>query len=183
MFSQTQNPNNLTQPLCNNVDKSDEKSKNVISDEKNENFIYKQRVQTLIFSGFITACFFFILYYVRIKDIDEIQRINANHISLTPKVRPDWLTHALIKDNIKHKNNNVLTTSNDDGPTNEHNVGLQNLFNRMYTGRITVGSNDQDLDVVFDTGSADLWVLSKQAYEDYGKPDGYKYFDEDTSEL
>lgn len=50
----------------------------------------------------------------------------------------------------------------------------------MYTGELKAGG--QTLNVVFDTGSADLWVLSKKAWQDIGSPKNFDYYDPGRSD-
>lgn len=40
------------------------------------------------------------------------------------------------------------------------NLQLVNNFNSNYVGTLKVGSNDEEIRVIFDTGSANAWVLS-----------------------
>jgi hypothetical protein len=53
-------------------------------------------------------------------------------------------------------------------------IPLRNFMTVMYTGKIFIGNPPQPFDVVFDTGSADMWVFSKTASQ---KPSYFKYFD------
>jgi hypothetical protein len=41
-------------------------------------------------------------------------------------------------------------------------VPMKNFWNMMYTGQLSIGTPAQQFDLVFDTGSADLWVFSSQ---------------------
>ncbi|ETO25781.1 Eukaryotic aspartyl protease family protein [Reticulomyxa filosa] len=56
-------------------------------------------------------------------------------------------------------------------------VKMTNFFNKMYVGSLSVGTPAQVFShVVFDTGSADLWVLSGESDSTVPKKDYLKYF-------
>jgi hypothetical protein len=47
-------------------------------------------------------------------------------------------------------------------------VGLNDYFSVMYTGRVQIGTPPQNFNLIFDTGSADLWVMSSKMTECFG---------------
>ena len=50
-----------------------------------------------------------------------------------------------------------------------------------YTGSLKIGTPGQTMNMVFDTGSADLWALSKEAYEANKKPKNFHSYDSQAS--
>lgn len=58
-----------------------------------------------------------------------------------------------------HIPNNFLASTDKDSQLK---VPLNDYYSVVYTGEISIGSPAQKFDVIFDTGSADLWVLSEE---------------------
>jgi hypothetical protein len=58
-------------------------------------------------------------------------------------------------------------------------VSLKNFQNTVYTGPISLGTPDQTFTVVYDTGSADLWVFSAQTSNE--KSSSNQYYDRSAS--
>lgn len=48
-------------------------------------------------------------------------------------------------------------------------ISLSNVKNSQFIGRIGVGNPPQEMDVIFDTGSANLWIISSQCESIYCK--------------
>jgi len=60
-----------------------------------------------------------------------------------------------------HPSHVLVRSLVESGATTEKIASMTNFFNKMYTGPIAIGTPPQEFrNVVFDTGSADLWVLS-----------------------
>jgi hypothetical protein len=43
---------------------------------------------------------------------------------------------------------------------------LKNYMNTQFVGRVGVGNPPQEFDVIFDTGSANFWINSKQCTDE-----------------
>lgn len=101
------------------------------------------------------------------------------HIRLNSQERASWLPHPLIS----RLHESQQFTSNDSMTEMVENsiVDMKNLFNRMYTGSLKIGTPGQKMNMVFDTGSADLWALSKEAYEANKKPSHFHSYDPQAS--
>ena len=61
-------------------------------------------------------------------------------------------------------------------------MDLNNEWNFGYTGTFYLGSNKQPIRAIFDTGSANSWILSKQAVKDKSNANSFSPFDPSTSE-
>eukprot|EP01083_Nonionella_stella_P013010 36746_1 len=75
----------------------------------------------------------------------------SSHIALTPSIRQTGHSgHLLVQSMV----------ANGDSSTDAI-AKMSNFFNKMYTGPLSIGTPFQPFKhVIFDTGSADLWVLS-----------------------
>lgn len=60
-------------------------------------------------------------------------------------------------------------------------MDLENEWNYGYTGTLYLGSDKQPIRAIFDTGSANSWILSVDAIQDSRKKDHFNPFDPTTS--
>lgn len=58
---------------------------------------------------------------------------------------------------------------------------LENFQNTNYIGEIKIGSSKQKIRALFDTGSANSWVLSTQSKNEVTEGEHHFYFDEKSS--
>merc|ERR1719491_1364490 len=76
----------------------------------------------------------------------------ASHIALQGSMRRGHPAHVLVKSLVES------------GAPSQDVALMTNFFNKMYTGPLSIGTPAQQFaNAVFDTGSADLWVLSRHS--------------------
>ena len=61
-------------------------------------------------------------------------------------------------------------------------MDLNNEWNFGYIGTFYLGSNKQPIRAIFDTGSANSWILSKEAIKGQSDEDEFSPFDQTESE-
>ena len=49
-------------------------------------------------------------------------------------------------------------------------VPIHDFSNVQYYGEVSIGSTEQQFEVIFDTGSSNLWVPSKECTSSLGNP-------------
>jgi hypothetical protein len=113
------------------------------------------------------ACFLLALCYccctILLSASAQQLRIPLTRLDLPPNAHPTRSAAALtqqlarIPASAHHANLNLAVD-----PSRP--VSLTNYFNRMYTGVITIGTPAVEYRLVFDTGSADLWVFAAHSH-------------------
>lgn len=78
------------------------------------------------------------------EDEEYFQKLNAHH-------------HNLI---FRRRHHNSSEAVEPDGTVAEYNMHLSDIKNSQYVGHIKVGSPGQHFEVIFDTGSSNLWINS-----------------------
>ncbi|EGR30870.1 hypothetical protein IMG5_122010 [Ichthyophthirius multifiliis] len=71
----------------------------------------------------------------------------------------DSLASQLFQEDDSKKNTNKNTQ---DSKSNQFNLKLFNFQNVQYTGPLSIGDPDNTFEVIYDTGSANIWIDSKQ---------------------
>jgi len=84
------------------------------------------------------------------------KKVSSVNLNAQPRRSPHWIHKNIMQ--VAEKKGEPLSTS-------EH-IKLTNLFNKQYTGTVQLGSPPQEIDnIVFDTGSGDLWVFGDASSE------------------
>jgi hypothetical protein len=91
---------------------------------------------------------------------------------------PDEL-EALADKKAPENNGVLLETESQVKTKDRQSIPLYNFKNTQYTGPISIGDNDNEFQVIYDTGSANFWIDSTKC-EDRGCVN-HKRYDSDSS--
>ena len=112
------------------------------------------------------------------------------HLLLPPPPHPIQFFKQLHKAHLGLKNGVGKGQKGNALRGHEVAIGLNNIKNTQYVGSIGIGTPPQMMNVIFDTGSANLWVTSSEcdsdvcgmhASFDHSKSSTYKSNGEDVS--
>jgi hypothetical protein len=102
----------------------------------------------------VAICVFLILWATQSELRVPLDRIKRS----TNPTLPELLSRRSLLQQTDHQN-----PKSEEGTGTPKLVSLRDISDIMYTGSVSIGTPPQHFTMLFDTGSADLWVISNQA--------------------